>query len=304
MIFGLLIIGGADFFNQATAYSALQMFAAFGLVALGLGLTMMIGEFDLSVAGVYGLAGCVAVIVGNAVDPWVGLLAAVGVGVTMGLVQGLMIAKLTVGSVPITLGGLLTATGFAFVVTQNRTLSFNNIELALMLNERVGGIFSVRSLVTIGLFIIAAFFVSATRIGRDLIATGSGRRAAIISGAPVDRMIVGVFIVSSVLAALSGALLSYGLASASPTGLAQVLVPAIAATILGGVSLAGGVGTPFGIAAGVLTLTILRAGLNAASAPPFAHELVIGLVLLGVAMADAPYLDRLLLKFRLLGNRR
>jgi ribose/xylose/arabinose/galactoside ABC-type transport system permease subunit len=86
--------------------------------------------------------------------------------------------------------------------------------------------------------------------------------------------------------------LSFSLASASPAGLADVLVPAITAAILGGVSLAGGTGNPLGLAAGVVTLSLLRSGLNALAVPPYVNDIASGLILLAVAIADAPYLLR------------
>jgi ribose/xylose/arabinose/galactoside ABC-type transport system permease subunit len=287
----LALLGSGGFVSTATAYSTLQSFSTFGLVALGLGLTMLIGEFDLSVAGTFGLAGCIAVLTGND-NAWLGLACAVGAGIGFGLVQGLIITRLNIGSVPVTLGGLLTATGLAYLVTQNQTLSYDNIDLSLALNDPVAGVFSIRSLVTLAIFAAAAFVFHATRIGRDLIAIGSDRRAAVTSGVSVRRLTAGAFVFSGALAAIGGALLSYGLASASPAGLSDVLVPSAAAAILGGVSLSGGTGTPFGIAAGVLTLTVLRAGLNAIAAPPFAHDIATALILFAVAVLDAPYLAR------------
>jgi ribose/xylose/arabinose/galactoside ABC-type transport system permease subunit len=111
-----------------------------------------------------------------------------------------------------------------------------------------------------------------------------------MTGVSVDRLVIGSFVFSAMAVALGGTLLSMGLASASPSGLSDVLVPAVAAAILGGVSLAGGTGTPLGIAAGILTLTVLRSGLNAIAAPPFAHDVATGLILLVVAISDAPFL--------------
>jgi ribose transport system permease protein len=178
-----------------------------------------------------------------------------------------------IGSVPVTLGGLLTANGLAYVVTQNRTVSFDNIDLALLLNESIATFFSIRSLVAIAFFMISIFVFFSTRIGRDLTATGSNRRAALVSGVSVGRIVVCSFGFSATMSALGGALLSFSLASASPAGLADVLVPAITASILGGVSLAGGTGNPWGLAAGVLTLSLLRAGLNALAAPPYANDI-------------------------------
>ena len=87
-------------------------------------------------------------------------------------------------------------------------------------------------------------------------------------------------------------MLSYSLASASPAGLSDVLVPATAAAILGGVSLGGGTGRPLGIATGVLILAVLRSGLNAVGAPPFVNDIAMGAMLVTVAILDGPYLMR------------
>jgi len=117
------------------------------------------------------------------------------------------------------------------------------------------------------------------------------RRAASTAGASVNRFIIGVFVFSGMLTALSGGLLSYGLAAASPVALTDALVPATAAAIIGGVSLSGGKGTPIGIAGGVLVLSVLRSGLTAMGVLPFVQDLLTGLVLLTVALLDAPGLD-------------
>ena len=290
--------GHGRFLSAATAYSTLQVFATISLVTLGLGLTMMIREFDLSVVGMYGMAGCIAVLTGTQL-PWLGLLLALTIGIAAGVVQGLIMVRLDLSSVGVTLGGLLIFVGIAFVLTESRSLSYENLPVALMLNERLGGIFSVRSLVAIGFFAVAAVVMAWTRLGRDIIAIGSDRRAAATAGVAVHALIIGVFAFSGLCAALSGVLLSYSLASASPSGLSDVIAPAAAGAILGGVSLAGGTGRPLGIAAGALTLAVLRSGLNAVGAPPFVNDITMGLVLLGVAVLDGPALqDRLTVALR------
>ncbi len=285
----LAVLDGGEgrFVSIATVFSTLQWFATLGLVALGLGMSMMIREFDLSVAGMLGLAGCVAVMTG-ARDPWLGVLLAMAIGVAAGVAQGLIMAWLKLGSIGVTLGGLLTFVGIAFVLTDSRSIPYPNIEVALSLNERIGGVFSIRILVAMVIFIAAAAVIGLTRLGRDIIAIGSDRRAAIIAGVNVNALLVGTFAFSGALAALSGALLSYSLASASPSGLSDVLVPGAAAAILGGVSLSGGTGRPLGIAAGVLTLSVLRSGLNALGVPPSVHDVATGAILLAVAILDGP----------------
>lgn len=279
------------FLSPATPFSTLQIFANIGLVALGLGLAMMVREFDLSVVGMFGLAGCVAVMTGAA-HPWVGIGCALAVGLAAGVIQGLIIVRFSLGSVGVTLGGLLIFVGIAYVLTESQSLPYENLRVALLVNEPMAGIFSLRSLVSLALFAAAALVVGFTRLGRDLIAIGSDRRAAMIAGVNVNAFIVGIFAFSGFCAAASGALVSYSLASASPAGLSDVLVPAAAAAILGGVSLGGGTGRPLGIATGVLILAVLRSGLNAVGAPPFVNDIAMGAILLTVAILDGPYLMR------------
>jgi ribose/xylose/arabinose/galactoside ABC-type transport system permease subunit len=290
-ILGLTLIDARDVLTIATAASTFETFATVGLVALGLGLTMMIREFDLSVVGMYSMAGCVAVVMG-ADNAWLGLACALAAGLAGGLVQGWIIVRLRLGSVGVTLGGLLVFAGIAYVVTENRALPYENMAVALRLSAPIAGIFSIRSLVAIAIFLAAAPIFGLTRYGRDIIAVGSDRRAAMTAGVNVDALIIGIFGFSGLCAALSGALLSYSLASASPSGLSDVIVPAAAAAILGGVSLAGGTGRPLGIAVGVLSLALLRAGLNAIGAPPYVNEIAMGAILLVVAVVDGAYLAR------------
>ena len=288
---GLIDRGSGYFFSVGTIFSVMQLFATFSLVALGLGLSMLVREFDLSVAGMMSLAGCIAVLTGGA-SPWLGAVLGVGAGVVSGLVQGLIMTRLNLSSVGVTLGGLLTLQGITYVLTGNQTVSYPNMAVALGLNAPIAHMLSVRSAAALAVFAIAALVMSFTHIGRDIIATGSDRRASRIAGVNTDRIVIGVFAASGAASALAGVLLSYSLGAASPAGLSDVLAPAAAAAIVGGVSVVGGRGNAPGIAAGVLTLCILRSGLSAIGVPPYVHDLVTGAILLVIAVLDAPDLAR------------
>ena len=93
VVLALIDRGTGFFFSVGTIFSVMQLFATFGLVALGLGLSILIREFDLSVAGIVGLAGCIAVMTG-AEYPWLGLLLGVGAGLLSGLIQGFIVTEL------------------------------------------------------------------------------------------------------------------------------------------------------------------------------------------------------------------
>ena len=298
ILLGLMDRGTGFYFSLATAFSVMQIFATFGLVALGVGLSLLIREFDISVAGMVSLAGAIAVMTGVA-NPWLGLALGLAAGVTGGTLQGLIMTRLRLSSVGVTLGGLLTFQGITYVLTGNQSTSYPNMHVALLLNTPIFGLLSFRSAVTLGVFMIAAVIMGYTYIGRDVYATGNNRRASAIAGVNTDRVIIGVFAASGGLSALTGVLLSYGLAAASPEGLADMLAPAAAAAIMGGVSLIGGRGNPMGIAAGVLILCILRSGLNAVGVTPHVHDIVTGAILFAVAIIDAPDFIRRLTAWRL-----
>lgn len=285
------IMGGAKIFTSALAYSVFQQFATLGPVALGLGLTMMIRGFDLSVGSVFGLAGILAIMSGD-VDPFLGIGVALAVGAVSGFVQAALIEKLRIDSIAITLGGLLALAGLSYVVTGNSEIGFSRADIAQLIERPLVGPLSLRFMIVAVVFVVASLLITYTRFGRDLIATGSARQAALIAGVRVTFVTIVVFVLSGGLAGLSGGMLSYSLAAASPLGLADILVPAAAAAIIGGVSLAGGVGHPLGIAGGVLVLCVLRSGLTAIGAEPFVHNLVQGAVLLFVGIFDGDELSR------------
>lgn len=289
VMFGLL--GGSTVLSMNTAYSVLQHFSTLGPVALALGLTILVRNFDLSVAGVVGLAGCVAVLAGG-VHPLLGIAAAVVVGAAFGLIQGTIIVRLNLSSIGVTLGGLLTATGLAFVVTGNREIPFARADIPALVDSPLIGPMSLRFAVTLALFVAAAIVVLRTRAGCDLLAAGSDPKAALVAGVRVGFVTICVFIIAGMCSSLGGALLSYSLAAASPLPLSNTLIPAAAAAIIGGVSLRGGRGNPIGIAGGVLVLSALQSGLTALGVDPFVQDIVTGGVLLAVGIADGGDLRR------------
>ncbi|MBB5048998.1 ribose/xylose/arabinose/galactoside ABC-type transport system permease subunit [Rhodopseudomonas rhenobacensis] len=283
----LAVIDGSHgrFLSSSIVFSVLQMFATVGPIALGVGMTMIIREFDLSVAGMVGMAGCIAVLTGGD-NPWLGLAAAVGTGLCTGLLQGFIIARLKLPSIGVTLGGLLVFLGVSYALTGSRSIQYDDLEVAGLLGQHIFGFFSIPSLIILVIFAVVALIFGMTKLGRDLLAVGGDRRAALSAGIRVDTLLIGTFAFSGALAAMCGALLGYSLASAAPTGLSNVLVPATTAAILGGVSLSGGTGRPLGIALGTLTLSVLQSGLNALGLSSYAHEIFVGLVLLAIAILD------------------
>jgi ribose/xylose/arabinose/galactoside ABC-type transport system permease subunit len=278
--------------RTANVYDIFQNFASYGLVALALGITMIAGEFDLSVSSMYLLGGMVAVLTG-AGSPLLGIAAALGTAILVGLVQGGLIARFRLNSMPITLGGYLVVLGITYILGHNKSVLYENFTVGLRLDKPVLQIFSIRSLVALGIFVVAAIVLRYLRVGRDLRAIGGDRRAARVAGVPVDRLLIGVFVVASLGAALPGALLSYSLATASPTNIGfDVLTFSATAALIGGVRLSGGKGGAVGIAAGVLSLSVLQEILAILRSPDYVSSLITGGLLVIVTIVWAPELSQ------------
>jgi len=276
--------------RTANVYNVFQNFASLGLVALALGMTIMAGHFDLSVSSMYLLGGMVAVLTGEH-SATAGIFAALGVAVVVGLVQGTLIARFAVNSMPVTLGGYLILLGLTYVIGHSKSVSYSNYQVGIELDKPIAQIFSIRSLVSLGLFVVAAFALHYTRLGRDVRAIGGDSRASRTAGLRVNRLVVAVFVVSALGAALPGALLDYSLATATPTTGLDVLTFSATAALIGGVSLAGGRGSPVGIAAGVLSLSILQEVLSVVAAPSYVSSLITGGLLVAVTILWAPELS-------------
>jgi ribose transport system permease protein len=278
--------------RTANVYDIFQNFASYGLVALALGITIIAGEFDLSVSSMYLHGGMVAVLTG-AGSPVVGIIAALGTAILVGLVQGGLVARFRLNSMPVTLGGYLVVLGITYILGHNKSVMYDNFTVGLRLDRPVLQIFSIRSLVSLGIFVLVALVLRYLRVGRDIRAIGGDRRAARVAGVSVDRLLVGVFVVSALGAALPGALLSYSLATASPTNIGfDVLTFSATAALIGGVRLSGGKGGAVGIAAGVLSLSVLQEILAILRSPDYVSSLITGGLLVIVTIVWAPDLSQ------------
>jgi ribose/xylose/arabinose/galactoside ABC-type transport system permease subunit len=222
-------------------------------------------------------------------SPLLGIAAALGTAILVGLVQGGLIARFRLNSMPITLGGYLVVLGITYILGHNKSVLYENFTVGLRHDKPVLQIFSIRSLVALGIFVVAALVLRYLRVGRDLRAIGGDRRAARVAGVPVDRLLIGVFVVASLGAALPGALLSYSLATASPTNIGfDVLTFSATAALIGGVRLSGGKGGAVGIAAGVLSLSVLQEILAILRSPDYVSSLITGGLLVIVTIVWAP----------------
>jgi ribose/xylose/arabinose/galactoside ABC-type transport system permease subunit len=278
--------------SLVNGYDVFQNFATYGLVALGLGLTMIIGEFDLSVSGMVAVGAMLAVKTGGT-HPWLGVVVAVCAGLAVGSVQGALVAFLRINSMSVTVGGYVVLLGLTNVIGHESSVGYSNYGVSEALDRSVLSIFSIQSLVVLAAMLVVGAILSLTRWGRDIRAVGGDRRASRVSGVRVDRVVVLVFACSGGFSALAGALLAYSLATATPDlASLETLIFAATAALLGGVGLAGGRGGILGLIAGVLSLSLLQEILATTAAPEYLSQIITGSLLLITSALAAPEIGR------------
>lgn len=256
------------------------------LMASGATFVILMGGIDLSVQAV---ASMTSVIVAAAL-PEIGFLAvpaAVAAGALAGLAGGVSHTKLRIPSFISTLavGGVLTT--IAFLLSDARSINISGEARDAHLFWLVGETWGVKNEIWVGLVVLAVlvFVQLRTPFGRLARAIGAGERAVIASGVRVDRVKAVAFLVSGATAGFSGAVMAARLGSGSPTLANEFLLPAIAAIILGGTALTGGVGGVWRTFIGALIIAVVRIGMTFLGVSVFAQQIVFGVALVAAVAA-------------------
>jgi ribose/xylose/arabinose/galactoside ABC-type transport system permease subunit len=236
------------------------------------------------------LGGVIALKLGDSAGLLVGIVAAAAAGALLGVIQGGLVSRLNISSVPITLAGFLMIWGIAEIVAggEGEQVVSQNFERGEKLLKPVLTIFTISSLIVIGCVIVLHLVLAYTRLGRNLRAVGGDRRASRISGIRVPFVIIGTFAAAGVVAALGGALQAVSFSSVSPDVSFNPLLFAVIAAIIGGVGITGAHGSPLGIACGVLAFETLEETFVILKLDPNVATVLTGAFLLAIAIISAP----------------
>jgi ribose transport system permease protein len=258
-----------------------------GTVSVGVGVTMIAGEFDLSVGSLAALTGVIALEIIN-IGALPALVAGVLFAAAVGAIQGLLIGVLGMNSLVFTIGTLIGLRGLAMVAAHEQTITMPIEQLpdVDILTHHFLGIFSPISVGMIVVFVAVGLFLKYTRWGREIYAIGGGRNEARAAGVPLLRPMMIAFTRSGALAGLGGALLSIRLGSATPLGFDSLLLSAATTCLMGGIALEGGIGNVIGIAIGLFTLRFLVTGMAALGAPYYVQNLAVGALLILVVVVQ------------------
>ncbi len=294
-----------NFLNPFNLLNTLRQVSFTGLIAVGMTFVILTAGIDLSIGSLLALAGMVGAFVakggladrfsvGQAVDAanpwWLAILAALAVGIAGGAAQGLTIAKLKVPPFVVTLGGLTIFRGMTLLLSEGGPISGFEPDYTYWGQGKLDVLFiedvPVPVIIFIAAAVIAAIVLRYTRFGQHVYATGGNRVAANLNGIPTDRIIFSVYVIVGFMCGLAGFLLSARLGSAEAVAGSGFELAVIAAVVIGGTSLFGGVGGIFGTVVGVLLIGVLTNGLVLLNVSSFVQQIIIGLVLITAVAFD------------------
>ncbi len=290
VVFTALSLRTNTFLTPNNLASLARNFSWLAIVSLGESMVIIIGGIDLSVAATMALAGLAAgwgMQVG-----WPALLAIVAgllVGVLMGWLNGILVARVRLQPFIVTLGTMSIARGAAFALTRGWSVT-NMPEAFLRLGQADAALgrwlIPLPFIIALGVALLVRLLLGHTVIGSDIYALSRGERALLVSGIDVIRLKVVVYTLCGLLAAIGGLLIVARLGVATPSAAVGYEVDVVAATVLGGTSLFGGVGSILGVLLGAASIQMLYSGLVLLGYPAYWQTAAIGALILIAIVLD------------------
>ncbi len=268
------------------------------LASLGATLVIVAGSVDLSVGSIALLTGAVvaSLINDGFSNPFLVLLIAIAVGAAIGLLNGVVFAYGRVPSFIATLGTLSLFAGIGLTVLQGSTINFTNQSVRdLAIGQFIPNIQNAALIALLALAVVW-FFARRTRFGLYVYAIGGNEKVVELAGVKTRRVKVLILVVSGITAGVAGLLLTAQLGAAGPTLGSQILLDSVAAIVIGGTALSGGVGGVGRTVLGVLILTVLSNGLNQIGAADYTQTIIKGLVIIVAAVFTMASQRKLIVK--------
>lgn len=287
VLFVVLTFTSDAFLSQRNLLNILNQNAPLAIIAAAGTLVIIAGGFDLSTGSIFGVAAVCSAWVAVNVDPILGLVCAPLIGVGLGIVNGLVVTLLRVHAFLATLATGLVYRGLAILITGGFFISVSDLDSFRVLGrERIGAV-HIAVLVFVAFSLLLSFILSRTILGRYIFAVGGNAEAAELSGVRVPHVKIATFALSGLAAGIAGAIQVSRIGSGQPQAGEGLELQAIAAVILGGTSIYGGVGAVWRSVAGVYLLALVNNGFNILDANPFYKDLTTGLIIVAAVALSA-----------------
>ncbi|MBM3709400.1 MAG: ABC transporter permease [Actinobacteria bacterium] len=287
LLFGFFSIIAPDFLSLTTLTGILSLVAEIGIIAIGEAFLIISGEFDLSVGGVYAIAGFLFVVLANLMPSILALIITLTFCGLIGFINGVITMKVTIPSFITTLGMLMLTRGSLLGFTRGSSVTYSSDKFVpMILSNDLGYGIRPSHIWLIVLTVIFTIILTNTRYGNWTFSSGGNANVARTLGIEVERVKIKNFMISSAMAGFAGiiAMSRFKFANASfGTGYE---LEAITAAVIGGVYLFGGYGTVIGAVLGAGMMAIIRFGLVLVGVPGYSYQAFIGGVLIIAAIIN------------------
>lgn len=291
ILFSLIISMLNDrFLTMSNILNVLRQTSINSIIAAGMTFVILTGGIDLSIGSTLAFTGATsAFMIFSGVHPLLAVIFALALGMGIGMMNGVIISKGRLQPFIVTLATMTILRGATMVFTNGKPISTGYEAYGELFNKIGEGYFlNIPNpvLIMIVIFSFGYFILKNTTFGRYVYALGGNEDATQLSGINVDRIKIFVYGINGLLAALAGIIITSRLSSAQPTAGSGYELDAIAAVVLGGTSLAGGVGSILGTIVGALIIGILNNALNLMNVSSYYQLLLKGLVILIAVLLD------------------
>lgn len=288
-LFSLIVIFSflADnFFSLSNLTNILDLSAILILAATAMTFVLMLGSIDLSVEGIAGLTGIVGALMvknfSNSNDyGLLSIIICILLGAIFGLLNGIVFTKLKIPSFMATLGLGAVATGVGVLVTRGYPVIITDVSIrGLALTKILGGVIPLLFVIAITINLLIWFVSERTILGRHVIAIGGDEAIVKDLGIKIDLVKIIVFAISGAMFGLAGMLLVAKLGAGDIRNPIGLLFDAVAASLIGGIAITGGIGKIPYAAIGAIILTILRNGMVLLGISPYIQQSVVGAIII------------------------
>lgn len=285
-VFFAIFAGGSGFVSPLGVSDWVNTASQLGIIAIPVGIVMIAGELDLSVGSVAGAASILVAVVSGyyGLSAWVAVLVALAVAAIIGAANGLITVYTRLPSLIVTLAMMMIVAGGSLALslglTGSNSISVDASGIAKAFFAFNIADFNVSNFYFVAVFAVAVYVMRFSPFGNWVYATGGDLSAAQLAGVPTNRVKLVLFICSALSAALVGVIQTFSFGNGSVSLGSSYIFSAIAASVIGGVLLTGGYGSPVGIAFGAITYGIVSMGVFFLGWNSDLTELFIGLLLL------------------------
>jgi ribose transport system permease protein len=283
----IMSILSPHFLSITNFLSIARGFSMEGMVTIGMALLLITGAFDLSVGAVMALSGIITafLIVSLRLPYIVAFMGGLGVGLTVGAINGILVTRIKVNPLIATLGMMTITRGVALGFTEGRPVVNVPSDFAWLGQGNVGGI-PVPFIILCVMALVIDILLRKGRTLRQLYYVGGNQKASRLSGIPADRIILFTFMGSGLAAALGGIITMARLTSGIPTAYAGVELRVIAACVIGGASLSGGEGTILGALMGLVFMALVSNAMTMLGVSIYWEGVVTGSILILAVALD------------------